>query len=359
MLAHIPTACNSRWYVLGAGSVGCLWAARLARAAAAQERTMQQPQQQLQQQLPVLLLRTATHKLLGHPQQTTLRITDAYKCNSSWRATVGIDSIHDAHNPATQGSHHRIYNLLVTTKAYDAHAAISAVRHRLAEGARVLVLCNGMGVHEQLTGDTEMEGLQIFMGSSTHGSFKEHGDRFSIVHAGEGQVWVGPCPDCKQDVPRAAVEALADELDAATGLNVSAVANDEVLPPLWRKVAVNACINAAVTLAQRKNGTLAAGADADVILQAVCKEVAAVAAADGVRGIEAQALVTLARRVATQTADNINSMRQHVMHGQRTEIDYINGYVAARGRLHGIETPANSVLTALVHLLEARSGNEQ
>jgi 2-dehydropantoate 2-reductase len=44
-------------------------------------------------------------------------------------------------------------------------------------------------------------------------------------------------------------------------------------------------------------------------------------------------------------------------HGQRTEIDYLNGTIAALGRKHKYSTPVNDTVVALIHALEANTKN--
>ena len=48
------------------------------------------------------------------------------------------------------------------------------------------------------------------------------------------------------------------------------------------------------------------------------------------------------------------SMMQDLERGRRTEIDFINGYVAKLGRKIGLPTPMNSAITGLVHHLEQK-----
>jgi 2-dehydropantoate 2-reductase len=45
-------------------------------------------------------------------------------------------------------------------------------------------------------------------------------------------------------------------------------------------------------------------------------------------------------------------MAQDVLKGRRTEIEYLNGYVTARGREVGIAAPANEAITGLVQQIE-------
>jgi len=49
---------------------------------------------------------------------------------------------------------------------------------------------------------------------------------------------------------------------------------------------------------------------------------------------------------------NLGSTLQSIRRGQRTEIDYLNGAVVREARLHGVPTPVNATLVALVHEVE-------
>ena len=48
-----------------------------------------------------------------------------------------------------------------------------------------------------------------------------------------------------------------------------------------------------------------------------------------------------------------SSMLQSIERGRRSEIDYMNGYVAERGREKGVPTPVNAAIAALVREVEA------
>ena len=49
----------------------------------------------------------------------------------------------------------------------------------------------------------------------------------------------------------------------------------------------------------------------------------------------------------------IASMRQDLMRGRPTEIDHMNGAVAALGRRAGIACPVNAALTAIIKAMDA------
>jgi 2-dehydropantoate 2-reductase len=47
------------------------------------------------------------------------------------------------------------------------------------------------------------------------------------------------------------------------------------------------------------------------------------------------------------------SMAQDIAKGRRTEIDYMNGYIAAKGEAAGISAPTHAALTRIVREVEA------
>ncbi len=49
-------------------------------------------------------------------------------------------------------------------------------------------------------------------------------------------------------------------------------------------------------------------------------------------------------------------MYYDLQRGRRTEIDLLNGYIAAAGERRGIETPYNRCITALVRSAEKQPG---
>src|SRR5262249_5375822 len=49
---------------------------------------------------------------------------------------------------------------------------------------------------------------------------------------------------------------------------------------------------------------------------------------------------------------NIASMRQDLLRGKPTELDFMNGAVVALGRQHGIDCPVNGALTAIIKAME-------
>ena len=90
--------------------------------------------------------------------------------------------------------------------------------------------------------------------------------------------------------------------------------------------------------------------------QLVIDECVAVAAAEGVRLHE-----DFFREInaAYNRSENIVSMRQDLLRGRETEIDYLNGAVAALGLRHGLDCSTNDALTRIIKGMEASARNNR
>jgi len=101
------------------------------------------------------------------------------------------------------------------------------------------------------------------------------------------------------------------------------------------------------------NGALLDSPDRQALLAMLAREAAAVAGAAGVT-LPFEDPVAYVESVCRNTAANRSSMLQDVEAGRRTEIDSINGIIAAVGKAHGVEVCANEGVWRLVRALARR-----
>jgi len=87
----------------------------------------------------------------------------------------------------------------------------------------------------------------------------------------------------------------------------------------------------------------------DPIKRPIIDECLAVARADGVT-FDIDFMMALEEIFGRSR--NIASMRQDLMRGKETEIDFMNGAVVDLGRRLGLECPVNAAVVALVKALE-------
>jgi 2-dehydropantoate 2-reductase len=118
---------------------------------------------------------------------------------------------------------------------------------------------------------------------------------------------------------------------------------------LWEKLLINVGINPLTALLRVPNGALPELPEAWALAVAAAVEALAVAQAAGVPlAVDPEERL---RQVCLATAANHSSMLQDILAGRPTEIEALNGQVAARGRALGVPTPVNDLLTGLLRAL--------
>ena len=85
-----------------------------------------------------------------------------------------------------------IQNLIVTTKAYAATAAVSSVLDRLdTNGATIILLCNGaFSVRDEIRKmlkSNQNRNVELILATTTHGAYQEQSEdeMYHVVHAGD------------------------------------------------------------------------------------------------------------------------------------------------------------------------------
>lgn len=121
---------------------------------------------------------------------------------------------------------------------------------------------------------------------------------------------------------------------------------------IWAKLFVNIGINPLTALYGCRNGELLDNPSALDKLKAAVREAEAVAKAKGIPVYSDPVAATLS--VCRSTFHNTSSMLQDVQQKRQTEIDSINGAVAAEGKKLGIATPVNAELVSRIKELEAK-----
>lgn len=278
------------WHVLGAGSLGGLWAARLFRGGE-----------------PVRLILRDRTRLAQYRAGGGLHLTEG-DTTSLYPLPAEAP---EAGNP--------IRRLILACKSYDAEEAIASVAARLEPDAEILLLQNGLGSQDAVA--ARVPRARCLRASTTEGAFRE--TDFHVVAAGAGQTWIGD---------QLGTQAPPPWLDTLTALGFTLRWTDDIDARLWRKLAINCAINPLTVLHRCRNGELRQHASEVADL---CSELTALLEAMGLAPA-AQGLQQEVEAVIAATANNRSSMLQDVERGQRTEVSYLLGHalpIAQRLRL--------------------------
>jgi 2-dehydropantoate 2-reductase len=297
-----------RILVVGAGALGLLLAARLARSGAA----------------VTVAARTADQARTLRAQG--IRVDDG---TSSWEVPVNAVPFPDPCPPADW--------TVVAVKSY--HVEDLMQRWPPAYPSRTVVAVqNGLLAHRLLA---EFFGADRVVAASTRLGATRLGPT-TVRPAGDGPTIIGAMAPGGR-------EAAARWAAVMTEAGMPAVETDDVQTALWTKAAINAVINPLATVLDLTNGELAASTQWRWLMEAVADEVEAVARAVGVA--LPQPLMDVVRETMRETAANRCSMLEDVSAGRPTELDAITGEVIRRAAEAHVAVPAN---TALYYLVQAR-----
>ena len=172
-----------------------------------------------------------------------------------------------------------------------------------------------------------------------------------LRHNGGGRLIVGD-PLIDNHGATSARERLTDLAAKFGEAGVPCTWSPDVRVDLWTKLATNCAYNALSAVTQLRYHKIAAHTGTREVMAMVVAEIARVAAAEGVAVSEA-ALTAAVDRIVEAMPMALSSTAQDLKAGRRTEIDDLNGFVVRRGAAHGIPTPVNRTLQALVGLVES------
>jgi 2-dehydropantoate 2-reductase len=295
-----------RILVVGAGAMGCLFAARLHNGGQ-----------------DVTLLETLHERV----EEINRKGVEVEGVSGSYKATVPALSAPQFIPPPDL--------VLICVKAYHTLSAARSIREIVGPQTRVLSLQNGLGNLETLS---EALGPDKVLGGVTAEGATVLGPG-SIRHAGEGETII-------QDGVFS--EAI---ISAFMNAGFRSRADKNIRGYIWGKLLVNVGINALAALTRLKNGRLPEMEGSRLIMQEAVAEALRVSSSLQISLPYPDPLGKV-MQVCRDTADNVASMLQDVLKRRRTEIGFINGAIVREGKRLGVPTPVNSTLTSLVTVIE-------
>ena len=292
--------------IIGAGSMGCLYGARLAAQG---------------HQISLLDIRADVVDAINRTGLVLDGVSGRLEIAA--RAALPDDAVETAD--------------LVSVHAHTEGTADAArVASRiLAPDGCAITLQNGIGNVEALI---EAVGRHRVLGGISYNSASSAGPG-RATHTNAGITWIGEL-DGAESARLSALSRLLEEAGFATRIS------DNITGIIWDKFIHNCAINPICALTGLLANQVSAVAAAAALQDRLLEELLAIVRARGIRLIEADPIASIkeiCRTVAVKP-----SMLQHVEAGQTTEIDAQNGAAVRAGRDLGIPTPYNEALTLMI-----------
>ena len=231
--------------------------------------------------------------------------------------------------------------VVIATKAMDVRAAATTARSLVGADTLVLPIQNGLGsadvVAEVLGDEAVLIGVAEGFGASLVGPGHAHHHGMALVRLGERR---GPRTE--------RVERLA-ELWRAAGFAVETY--DDVDRLVWQKLVCNVSFSGTCALLDLTIGEVLADPDAWYVASSCGSEAHAVALASGV-DVQIDDPIAYVAAFGARISGARPSLALDLRAGRPTEIDVLNGAVAARAAAVGVDAPVNATVAALVRARE-------
>jgi 2-dehydropantoate 2-reductase len=295
--------------VVGAGAVGSYYGGLLARAG-----------------VPVTLIGRAAHVDAINKDGLFLDTT-TFKETVRLPATTDMKVLRDADL------------VLLCVKTLDTVSAAREAKAEMRKDTVMISMQNGVDnaerIKEELGFDVISAAVYVAAAVPKPGTLK---------HSGRGEVVIGG------PFPEALFKSVA-EMFSGAGIPCRVSAN---LPlEMWSKLVMNGTYNALSALTGCTYGVLVSDPSAVDVMMILADEIVAVAKAKGIM-LDLDEMKDKVRKLGPSMPATLSSTQQDLARGKLTEIDSLNGYIAAQGERYGIATPMNAAMHSLVRLREGR-----
>lgn len=294
------------WQIIGAGAIGCLWAANLRRNG---------------QQVQLITRNEISIKHLNY--QNLQGEKTVYDCPT---ATQLIETC----SP-----------ILVCVKAPQVEQALQQQRTRIAKEQVIILMHNGMGCAEQVA--TMFPNNPIICATTANASLLL--SPLNIQQTGLGVTYLG-----------AFNEQAKEFSDLTTVLN-NALDNchwcEDIDHKLWLKLLINIAINPLTAIHQINNGELVTPYFQEQIAKIIAEAMPVLEKL--ALNFKESELLAIINQVINATALNYSSMNRDIYYQRPTENEYINGYLLKKALQYDIETPLIASLYEQINALENHS----
>lgn len=231
--------------------------------------------------------------------------------------------------------------IILAVKAYDLDEACRHIAPVVGDKTTILTLQNGVTSEDELI---QRFGRERVLGGVAfiYSKIIEPG---IIEHYKRGSIMVGEIMG--NETPR--LRHLADFFQKA---NVPFQVSEDIRKAKWEKMCWNCVFNPLTVLIDDKVSQALDRSEMKSVISNIVSEVSAVAMAQRVPLDD-----DIAEKViqwSEEIRDIHTSMYDDWKAGRPTEIDYLNGYIAQKGREFGIPTPLNEALTSMVKVITER-----
>ncbi len=258
-------------------------------------------------------------------------------------------------------THHALTNwqtadfIIICVKATALEALCRELKNIGHAHPPIVLMMNGMGIIE--IAQHYLPETVVYQASTSHGARLEN---TNLLHTGQGETLIGEISTLNQDEHQAARQAaqnrglitpLLDQLNRALPQTSW---NTEHHQALWTKLLINSIINPLTAIYNVQNGDLIGNKEINQQAKRLTQQLAPVI--QQYLPLQSwQSIFEKVEYVANQTYTNVSSMRQDILMGRMTEIDFISGYLLEMAAKQQIVLPEHQQIVKQIKKLEKES----
>ncbi len=234
--------------------------------------------------------------------------------------------------------------VIIFVKSYDTEAAVKKAKDIIGKKTQILTLQNGVGNGEILEKYVLPE--KIIIGTTEQGGLIESPG--VVVHMADRPTNIGFYDTSPDNAP---IEEIKESFVNA-GLETNII--EDVMSLVWSKLIVNVGFNAPTAITRLRNKDFLKIPESNEVIRMCINEAIQVCEAKGVNlAFDTDDIPGYIIHLgSTIYYHHRLSMCQDVVNKRRTEVEFINGAVVREGKRLNIPTPANVVITNLIKIIE-------
>lgn len=243
--------------------------------------------------------------------------------------------------------------IIVFTKSLMLDGLMQQIKHLIHEDTNVLCLLNGLGHQNTIAKYVAKE--KIIMGVTVlTANFTHNNTPADVTFTSYGKTEIENIIESK-----AAIEAAERIANVINSCGLPCEKSSNIYWSIWRKACLNGAMNSLCTILDANMYQLGTVPNSRDLIFQVVREFALIATTEGTT-LDVPAITDWIMGFtdpAFSGSVHHPSMWQDLIGNNRlTEVDFLNGYVAQRGKDLQIPTPFNNLITLLVHGKESILG---
>ena len=223
--------------------------------------------------------------------------------------------------------------ILLTTKVYDNDKSIKEISHLIKKGTIILCLQNGF-YSEDIVKKIVGRRCLVLRGITNFGA-----------------IFLKPGIVEYKNYSYTAIEKSSKSDEIASNFNkcgLNGFVSADIKIEMWKKLIFNCVLNPVTAILRIENCEIA-DESLNPLKKYIAEECLEVAKKDGIN-FNFNFVEIINKEF--KNSRNISSMRQDLLKGKHTEIDYLNGAVVELGKEYGIRCPVNEALSSIIKFLE-------